>query len=155
VLGVLINDSAAQSFLAMAFALALVGCGKERVALTPEFRGTLSAGGKPAAGAEVLIGFSGDHDRPCDGLPVAAVVDAGGHFSAPAKTTRMSKRERAAIPFGTFQNYVCFRYKDEVLISSMFLTSPDETDKYTGTCVTPHISTGYDDHMCQWRREHA
>ena len=123
--------------------------------LVPEFRGTLSANGKPAEGAEVLIGFSGDHDRPCHDLPVVAVVDEGGHFSASAKTTRMSKQKREAISHGNFRNYVCFRYKDELLISSMFITRPDETDKYIGACVTPHISTRYDDHMCQWRREHA
>jgi hypothetical protein len=144
-----------RAFVFLVVALALSACGRERVVLAPEFTGTFVAHGKPGVGAEVLIGFSGDHDRPCNDLPVAAVVDAGGHFHVPAKTVQMSTKERAAIPYGTFQNYVCFRYNDELLISSMFITSIDETDTYVGACVTPHTPTFYDDHMCSWRREHA
>jgi len=42
-----------------------------------------------------------------------------------------------------------------LLISAVFITNPSETDKHIGACGTPHTSTGYDDHMCQWRRERA
>jgi hypothetical protein len=151
----LFNHPPTLSLLIATLTFILVGCGGDRVVLAPEFAGTFVAHGKAAIGAEVLIGFSGDHDHPCEGLPVAATVDAAGRFNAPARTSRMTEQEREAIPYGTFQNYVCFRYKGELLVSSMFITNPDETDKYIGACVTPHTSTGYDDHMCRWRREHA
>jgi hypothetical protein len=140
---------------ALALALSLTACGKEDVVIAPEFSGRLVVDDKPGAGAEVLVGFSGDHDQPCDGLPVAAVADATGYFRAKAQTVSMSKSEKRAVPYGTFQNYVCFRYKGELFVSSLFITDPQEKDRYIGSCIAPHTSTGYDDRMCQWRREHA
>ena len=140
---------------ALALALSLTACRKEHVLVAPEFSGTLVVDGEPGAGAEVLVGFSGDHDQPCAGLPVAAVADATGYFRAQAQTVSMSKSERQAIPYGTFQNYVCFRYKGELFVSSLFITDPQEKERYVGSCIAPHTSTGYDDRMCQWRREHA
>jgi len=124
------------------------------VVVSPEFSGTFFANEHEAAGAGVRVGFSGDHGHPCRGLPVAAVVDASGRFAVPARTARMSSQELKSVPYGSFQNYVCFDFHGETLVDSMFVTYPDEPYKYVGACVAPHAE-GYDEFLCRWRKEHA
>jgi hypothetical protein len=124
------------------------------VLASPEFSGTLFINGVAATGAEVLIGFSGDYDHPCSGLPIAAIVDANGHFSAPAKTFQMTPEVLRAVPYQSFQNYVCFSYNGETLVDSMFVTYQNYPYKYIGNCTTPYTD-GYEKGMCRWRKEHA
>lgn len=143
-----------DTLILVLLASGIAGCDRELVVVNPEISGTLSVRGMPANGAEVLIGFSGDHDRPCAGVPVAAVVDADGRFMVPAKTTRMRRADVERFP-GVFQNYVCFRYRDEVIVGSLLLTKPDEMKAYMGVCASPRTSTGYDDRLCRWTRRDA
>lgn len=144
---------AGTALLALAAAAARAPS-QSTVVLSPEFSGTFFANGHEAVGAEVRVGFSGDYDHPCRGLPVAALVDASGRFAVPAKTAQMSPQELKTIPYGTFQNYVCFDYQGETLVDSMFLTVPNEPFKYIGVCVTPRAQ-GDGEFLCRWRKGHA
>ena len=146
------------STLITALAALISGCAGESirkpVADMPEFSGVFFADGHAAAGAKVLIGFSGDHDHPCNGLPTVATVDASGHFLAPAKTSKMSAEDLEAAQSHLFQTYICFSYNGKVLVDSMFITQPNDPYRYIGICKIPY-TTGYDEGLCQWRKEHA
>jgi hypothetical protein len=124
------------------------------VTLSPEFDGTLTVDGRVAERAEVYVGFSGNHKDPCAGLSPAAWTDEYGRFHVPAATTRMTKKEVAAIPHGMTEVYVCFRHRDRLVVDSMFLVAPYGQVHYRGDCAIPRPvdATGEDAMTCWWRR---
>jgi hypothetical protein len=128
-------------------------CTYQTAALGPELEGTLSVDGNAAQGAEVLVGFSGNHDTPCSGLKPSARTDESGHFHVPARTARLTQREIQAIPYGTTQNYVCFRYKGTLIIDGMILVQPGKPVSYIANCVSPRPpeAAGEDAQVCWWR----
>ena len=129
------------------------GCTYQTVALGPDLRGTLTVDGKAARDAEVLVGFSGDHDKPCSGLTASARTDASGRFHVPARTARFTAKQIEAIPYGTTQNYVCFRHKGRLIIDSMLLVQPGDQKRYEAECISPRPlgATGEDAMACWWR----
>lgn len=63
----------------------------------------------------------------------------------------MRRADVESIP-DVFQNYVCFRYRGELIVGSLMLTKPNEIRTSIGGCVSPQTSTGYDDRVCRWSR---
>jgi hypothetical protein len=129
------------------------GCKSQSATLGPELEGTLTIDGKKAQGAQVLVGFSGDHDNPCQGLVPSALVDKNGWFHVPERTARLTAKEIQAIPYGTTVNYVCFRYNGRLIVDSMLLIEPTHSKSYIVDCRSPRpsIATGEDAMVCRWR----
>ena len=149
------NTSAAlKLFLLGVSALAgVAGCKSQRATLGPELKGTLTIDGERAEGAEVLVGFSGDHDNPCKDLVPSARTDKNGGFHVPKRTTRLTAKEVEAIPHGTTVNYVCFQYQGRLIVDSMFLIEPSHNKTYVADCLSPRPpgATGQDAMVCWWR----
>lgn len=129
-------------------------CVYQTAALSPELEGTLSIEGNAAQGAEVLVGFSGDHNHPCSGLKPSAHTDVHGRFHVRARTARLTQKEIQAIPYGTTQNYVCFRHKGQIIVDAMFLVQPGKPGSYIAKCISPRPpeAVGEDASVCWWRK---
>jgi hypothetical protein len=155
VLAVQMNNTAGfKLLLLVATGFASLAASKtQMVTLGPELDGTLTIDGKKAQGAEVLVGFSGNHDNPCKGLTPSAHTDKNGWFHVPARTARLSAKEIKAIPYGTTVNYVCFRSRNQLIVDGMFLIEPSNHKRYTADCRSPRATgaTGEDAQICWWR----
>jgi hypothetical protein len=133
--------------------VAVGACTGQAVSLRPELDGTLAVDGRAAQGAEVFVGFSGDHDKPCSGLTPSARTDGNGQFHVPSRQARLTAKEIAAIPYGTTPNYVCFRYRGQLIVDSLFLIEPSNHKSYVAKCVSPRPvgAIGEDAQVCWWR----
>jgi hypothetical protein len=144
---------AALKPLLLSVAVLMAGCEFQSATLGPELEGTLTIDGKKAQGAEVLVGFSGDHDNPCKALTPSAHTDKNGWFHVPERTARLTAKEIQAIPYGTTVNYVCFRYRGLLIVDGMFLIEPNHHKIYVADCRSPRPpdATGEDAGVCWWR----
>ena len=130
--------------------LLLAACSAERVTLSPEIDGVLVVNGRAASNADVLVGFSGDHNVPCKSLKPAAQTAENGEFHVAATTRRAS--DRPANPVIPTENYICFRYRGKLIVGNLILIMPEHT-KYFAECrvPVPQGATAEDSLVCTLR----